>query len=54
MSIDVIFHERTPFFSLTPLSQGKEDDLLIYTISHSENLPGIHLEPAPTPSSKPT
>ena len=39
VSTDVTFHERTPSFSSTPLSQGEEDDLLIYTVSRSKSLP---------------
>ena len=44
VSIDVTFFETTPFFlSSTIISQGEDDDLLVYIIS----------SPAPTPAPVP-
>ena len=50
MSADVTFFESTPFFSPSFIykSQGKEDDLLVYTIKHMPGTQNPQIPPDPS------
>ena len=54
MSTDVTLFETTPFSLSSPItSQGKGDDLLVYTISSSVPLAPPDPTPAPVPVKPP-